>query len=65
MQKDEKTHSKFHRDQVNESWFKIVGTNFGSPVHGWRRGVKFWIFLKIPESIYREAREEDAYQVQS
>ena len=29
MSKDEKkTHSKFHRDQTNVSWFKIEGTNF-------------------------------------
>ena len=35
VQKDEKkTHSIFHCDQTNISWFKIEGTNFGSPVHG-------------------------------
>ena len=28
MEKDKKkTYKKFHRDQINESWFKIGGTN--------------------------------------
>ena len=50
-----KTHSKFLRYQMNVSWFKIGGTNFGNPVHGWEEGVNF-----STKRTYREEREEDA-----
>ena len=33
MGTDEKTHSKFHRDQTNVSLFEIGGTNFGGSVY--------------------------------
>ena len=54
MRKNEKkTHSKFHCNQTNKSWFKIGGTNFGGPVHGdkWGEFFEFWKMSKIP---YRE-----------
>ena len=38
MRKDKKkTHSKFHRDKTNVSWFEIEGTNFGGPVNQWEK----------------------------
>ena len=37
MGKDQKkTHSTFHCEHTNLSWFKIGGTNFRSPVYGER-----------------------------
>ena len=33
MSKDNKKIHKFNDDQMNGSWFKIGGTNFGGPVH--------------------------------
>ena len=51
MRKDEKTHSEFHCDQTNGSWFQIGGTNFGGtnfvgPVHE-ERGLNCRIFGKF------------------
>ena len=42
---ENKSHYKFHRDQMNESLFKIEGTNFGGLVHG-RRCAEFSQYLK-------------------
>ena len=39
---EKKTHSMFHFDQINVSWFKIRGTNFGILCHGEE---EVWIFF--------------------
>ena len=31
---ENKTHSKFYRDQMNGSWFQIGRNKVGGPVHG-------------------------------
>ena len=46
---EKKTHSKMYPYQTNISWFKIGGTNFGSPVHGVEEGV-FRVFGKFQEA---------------
>ena len=56
MGKDEKKmHSKFHRDHMNVSWFKIGGTDFGSPVDE-REGGEFF---ENSKKTYMERQVED------
>ena len=46
--KDKKMHSRFHCIQINESWLKMGGINFDSPVHRGEGG-KIFEFLENSE----------------